>query len=180
MNQSAELAKTKEALITNTTTLKNQLADLADIKRALYEAEAKEMKGVKAQNLKNIKSFYSKNETDTVIAFLLNSLTKFFTGKDNTNYGEHGAEFFKTVDEFQQTVRKVNHAALDKKTIEEMMIKMCGGKEADGGEITKLMCQEENLRKYLDFFAFFKTLSKMCHLAMTERKGNVIKKKIVH
>ena len=61
-----------------------------------------------------------------------------------------------------------------------MMIKMCGGKEADGGEITKLMCQEENLRKYLDFFAFFKTLSKMCHLAMTERKGNVIKKKIVH
>lgn len=27
-----------------------------------------------------------------------------------------------------------------------------------------------NLKKYLEFFPFFKTLSKMCHLAMTERK----------
>ena len=88
-------------MTTTNISLQNQLHDLADVRRALYEAEAKEMKGVTAQSLIKIKKFYTTNETDTVIGFLLNSLTKFFSGKDNANYVEHGTEYFKTVDEFQ-------------------------------------------------------------------------------
>jgi hypothetical protein len=49
------------------TSLQNQLHDLADVRRALYEAEAKEMKGVTAQSLIKIRKFYTTNETDTVI-----------------------------------------------------------------------------------------------------------------
>lgn len=50
------------------------------------------------------------------------------------------------------------------------MAKMCGGEGADGGEIADELSAEKNISKYLAFFPYFKTLSKMCHLAMTVRK----------
>ncbi len=59
-----------------------------------------------------------------------------------------------------------------------MMQRMCGGSGSDGGDVTTEMTLDKNIKKYLDFFCYFKTLSKMCHLAMTVRKDLNIKKKI--
>ncbi len=54
---------------------------------------------------------------------------------------------------------------------------MCGGQSSDGGDITQEMSAEKNVKIYLDFFPYFKTLSKMCHLAMTVKKEiNTLKK----
>lgn len=61
-----------------------------------------------------------------------------------------------------------------------MMQKMCGGDGAEGGEIADALAAESNIQKYLPFFAYFKTLSKMCHLAMTVRKEISQKKKIAN
>jgi hypothetical protein len=47
---------------------------------------------------------------------------------------------------------------------------MCGGQNSDGGDITQEMTSEKNVLVYKDFFPYFKTLSKMCHLAMTVKK----------
>jgi hypothetical protein len=40
------------------------------------------------------------------------------------------------------------------------------------------MSSEKNVKIYLDFFPYFKTLSKMCHLAMTVKKETNTQKKI--
>jgi len=50
------------------------------------------------------------------------------------------------------------------------MQRMVGGQNSDGGDITQEMSSEKNVKTYLDFFPYFKTLSKMCHLAMTVKK----------
>ena len=58
------------------------------------------------------------------------------------------------------------------------MQRMCGGQNSDGGDITQEMSAEKNVKTYLDFFPYFKTLSKMCHLAMTIKKELNTQKKI--
>lgn len=55
---------------------------------------------------------------------------------------------------------------------------MCGGSNSDGGDITQEMSNEKNVKTYLDFFPYFKTLSKMCHFAMTAKKEANTQKKI--
>jgi hypothetical protein len=59
-----------------------------------------------------------------------------------------------------------------------MMQRMCGGQNSDGGDITQEISNEKNVKTYLDFFPYFKTLSKMCHLAMNVKKETNIKVKI--
>lgn len=59
---------------------------------------------------------------------------------------------------------------MESEVIKTMMSKMCGGEGADGGEIADELSAEKNISKYLKFFPYFKTLSKMCHLSMTVRK----------
>lgn len=59
-----------------------------------------------------------------------------------------------------------------------MMTRIAGGQKSDGGDITQELSSEKNVKIYLDFFAYFKTLSKMCHYAMTVKKEANTQKKI--
>jgi hypothetical protein len=51
-----------------------------------------------------------------------------------------------------------------------MMIRIGGNENSDMGDVTKELISEKNIKKYLDFFCFFKTVSKMCHFSMTVQK----------
>jgi hypothetical protein len=42
------------------------------------------------------------------------------------------------------------------------------------------MSDEKNVKTYLDFYCYVKTLAKMCHLAMTVRKEISTKKKVAN
>lgn len=102
---------------------------------------------------------------------MLNSLTQFITGNADATYVKHGQEFFKSVDELDTNLRRVDHLALEKKVIEQMMQKITGesGKPEEG-EIYQKIADERQVDKYINFYPFFRVLSKVCHLAFTKRK----------
>ena len=59
------------------------------------------------------------------------------------------------------------------------MQRIVGGQNStDGGDIAQEMSNEKNVKTYLDFFCYLKTLAKMCHLAMTVRKEISTNKKV--
>lgn len=138
------------------------------------------MKGIDKKNLAAIKKFHAQNDTDKVVSFILDSLTRFMKGEPNATYNQAGAALFVNVDDLQQNIRKINHSALDAKTLDDMMVQMTGRGNQDIGDVTTDMSSEKNIKKYLNFYSFFKTVSKMCHLAMTVRKEINIKKQIEH
>ena len=61
-----------------------------------------------------------------------------------------------------------------------MMIRIGGTENLEIGDITKEIISEKNLKKYMDYFCFFKTVSKMCHFSMTVLKEIQTKKKSNH
>lgn len=163
--------------------LEGLIKDHGEVKRQLYEAETKEMKGINKKNLAKIKSFYSKKQDDKVVSFVLDSLTKFLDGNQTATYQANGLSYFTSADDLQQNIRKVDHGCIPDKDLQEMMKKMCGGDQSDGGEIAQELSNEKNIKTYIDFFCYFKTLSKMCHLAMITHKEtkavNTLKKNLV-
>lgn len=106
-----------------------------EVKRQLFEAETKEMKNINKKNLTAIKGFIQKNPDDNVISFVLDSMTKFFTGSATATYAQQGQSFFSSSDDLQQNIRKIDHGKLESDVIKIMMAKMCGGEGSDGGEI---------------------------------------------
>lgn len=113
-----------------------------------------------------------------MVSFILDSMTKFFVGLPTATYESQGAEFFTNAEDLQQTIRKLDHGLLDFSVIKEMMTKMCGGEGAAGsGLISEELTDERNIKKYLNYFPYFRTLCKMCHVGMTVRKEkNQLKK----
>ena len=113
-----------------------------------------------------------------MVSFILDSMTKFFVGSPTATYESQGAEFFTNADDLQQTIRKLDHSCLEFNVIKEMMTKMCGGEGAAGsGLISEELTDERNIKKYLNYFPYFRTLCKMCHVGMTVRKEkNQLKK----
>lgn len=72
-----------------------------EVKRQLFESETKEMKNIDKKNLAAIKNYIQSNSTDNVVAFVLDSMTKFFTGSSTATYAQQGQSFFTNVDELQ-------------------------------------------------------------------------------
>jgi hypothetical protein len=106
-------------------------------------------------------------------------MTKFFVGSATATYESQGAEFFTNADDLQQTIRKLDHSCLEFNVIKEMMTKMCGGEGAAGsGLISEELTDERNIKKYLNYFPYFRTLCKMCHVGMTVRKEKNQMKKL--
>lgn len=61
------------------------------------------------------------------------------------------------------------------------MLRIAGGQNStDGGDIAQAMSDEKNVKTYLDFYCYVKTLAKMCHLAMQVRKEISTKKKVAN
>lgn len=138
----------------------------------------KEMKNINAKNLSRIIKYANVHSTDVVVTFVLDSFTKFFTADAKASYIGQGAPFFVNADDLQLQIRKADYGALDKQAIEVMMTRIAGGQKSDGGDITQELSSDKNVKIYLDFFAYFKTLSKMCHYAMTVKKEANVQKKI--
>jgi len=113
-----------------------------------------------------------------VVSFILDSMTKLFVGLPTATYESHGTEFFTNAEDLQQTIRKLDHGLLDFSVLKEMMTKMCGGEGAAGsGLISEELTDDRNIKKYLNYFPYFRTLCKMCHVGMTARKEkNQLKK----
>lgn len=67
----------------------------------MFESETKEMKSIDKKNLAAIKNYIQSNSTDNVVAFVLDSMTKFFTGSSTATYAQQGQSYFTNVDELQ-------------------------------------------------------------------------------
>lgn len=135
------------------------------------EQVLKELKGITADKLAKVTRTVRDNGDEEVGIFLLNSLTQFFTGSADASFVKQGQDLFKTVDELDTNVRKIDHLSLEKKVIEQMMQKITGesGKPEEG-EIYQKIADERQVDKYINFYPFFRVLSKVCHLAFTKRK----------
>jgi hypothetical protein len=156
------------------------LKDLLEIKRGLFESVTKEMKNFTKKNLDKIKSLIATDSNDKVTKFLLDSMTQIMVGDKTASYSSQGSALFINVEDLQQNIRKVNYGKLESDIIQGMMVRLCGSENSDGGDISNELSEEKNVKKYIDFFCYFKTLSKMCHLAMTTRKEVNQLKKIQH
>lgn len=81
----------------------------------------KEIKNINHKNIKKITKFTEIFSTDVVTTFVLDSLTKFFTGDSKATYIGQGAAYFMNADDFQLNVRKTDYMSLEKEVIEVMM-----------------------------------------------------------
>lgn len=66
---------------------------------------------------------------------------------------------------------------MSKEFCEGLMKEITGG-SSEGGQVAKSLVAAENLTKYVDFYPFFKCLSKMVFLAVTMRKEQNFRRKI--
>jgi len=111
------------------------------------------------------------NGDEKVGHFLLDSLTKFITGNGEAKFLDNGQAFFESVEILDGHIRKIEHLNLEKKVIEEMMQKITGESgKPESGEIFQLISNDREVSRYIDFYPFFRLLSKICHLAFTKRK----------
>lgn len=81
----------------------------------------KEMKNITQKNFEKITKYAKVHSTDIVVTFVLDSMTKFFTGDSKATFVGQGALYFTNAEDLQQAVRKSDHGALDKENIEVMM-----------------------------------------------------------
>jgi hypothetical protein len=66
---------------------------------------------------------------------------------------------------------------MSKEFCEGLMKEITGG-SSEGGQVAKSLVAAENLTKYVDFYPFFKCVSKMVFLAVTMRKEQNFRRKI--
>jgi hypothetical protein len=78
------------------------LHDLVEIKKGLSEAEAKELKNINKKNFEKITKYAKVHPGDQVVTFLLDSLTKFFSGDAKATFVSQGAPYFTSADDLQQ------------------------------------------------------------------------------
>ncbi len=123
-----------------------------------------------AKNLQQIKTAANKDSTDLVITFLLDSMTKLFTGDKDATYATKGQPFFANIHDLTLAISRVDHGRLELALVREMMHSMCGGDGEDGGNISDALSADKNVPKYLPYFSYFKTLSKLCQQAMVIHK----------
>lgn len=137
------------------------------MKSELHEAVCKEMKGIHTASLTKIKAFASKHPNDRVVSFILDNMTRFMSGGKHSKYH---AQLFANENDCHNAIKCADYGCMDKCAIEAVMNGLLPGVDGEGGAILRLMEEEKNAQKYMEFFPFVKTLSKMCYLAMLTRK----------
>lgn len=166
-------ANTQNASISST---RNQLSDLADMRKQLSEAQAKEVKQIDAKKLEAINRQMSV-DNDPNLAFILNNMAKFLDMNEKSDYFSCKSKYFDNHAAFGDAVRKMDNSVMSKEFCESLMKDITGG-SSEGGRVAKALVQADNLSKYVDFYCFFKALSKMVFLAVTMRKEQNFKRKI--
>jgi hypothetical protein len=71
----------------------------------------------------------------------------------------------------------MDNSVMSKEFCEGLMKEITGGSSA-GGRVALALVAPDNLSKYVEFYPFFKALSKMVFLAVTMRKEINFKRKI--
>lgn len=148
-------------------TAKAQREGMGSIKSELHEAVCKEMKGINTASLNKIKAFASKNPSDRVVTFILDNMTRFMSNGHDSKYN---AQLFANENDCLNAIKSADYGCLDKSAIEAIMNGLLPGVDGESGAILRLMEDEKNAQRYMEFFPFVKTLSKMCYLAMLTRK----------
>jgi len=89
-------------------------------------------------------------------------------------------EQWKNADSIQAALRNADCKALDKNLIREKMnmVTGCSGIAEEDGVIFKAITDSSMTTKYVNFFQFFKILSKMCHLGMTQKKEEEMRNRV--
>lgn len=89
-------------------------------------------------------------------------------------------EQWKDAESIQAALRNADCKALDKNLIREKMnmVTGCSGITEEDGVIFKAITDASMTTKYVNFFQFFKVLSKMCHLGMTQKKEEEMKNRV--
>lgn len=82
--QSYELQKNTIQTVINP--LRDQLRDLEEVKKQLFAALIKEMLNVNKKNFKKITNYAQEIETDVVVNFLVDSITKFLCCDDKATF----------------------------------------------------------------------------------------------
>lgn len=93
-------------------------------------------------------------------------------GDARLEYSQNGAVYFLTEADLHMHIRNCDYSALDRLTIESIMSRMIAAAEEEEpdngrmGDIFEMLQREENIKTYIEFFPYFKCLSKMCSLAI--------------
>jgi len=140
---------------------------MGSIKSEMHEAVCKEMKGINTASLNKIKAFASKNPSDRVVTFVLDNMTRFMS---NGHHNKYNAQLFANENDCLNAIKSADYGCLDKTAIETIMNGLLPGVDGESGAILRQMEDEKNAQRYMEFFPFVKTLSKMCYLAMLTRK----------
>lgn len=141
----------------------------------MTESKTKEIKAVDKKNLEKITRAAMRN--DNVAYFLLDTIAQFIKGSPDASYAS-SREFFETPDAFLVAARKVDALALDKYHIENIMKRITGESSQGNGDIYAAITNSDKVNEYIDFFPYFRALSKMCHLSITMKKQVNLKKKV--
>lgn len=154
----------------------NQMNDLADVRKQLGEAVAKEMKNIDKKRFEKVTRQMQMN-SDPHVGFVMDNLSRFLAEDEKSSYNATSDKYWSSHESFVEHMRKVDHTKMTKEWCEQLMKDITGG-NSEGGAVAKAFVQAENVSRYMDFYPFFKTLSKMVYLAVTMRKENNFKRKI--
>ncbi len=155
---------------------RNQMNDLADVRKQLGEAQAKEIKQIDSKKLERINRMIQ-TDNDPHLVFILDNMARFMDGNEKASYHSTRDKFFASHQAFTEAVRKMDNSAMSKEFCEDLMKQITGG-SSEGGAVAKALCAPDNLGKYVEFYPFFKALSKMVFLAVTMRKERNFTRKI--
>ena len=158
---------------------KQQLNDIKEIKTQLTDQMNKEINSIANPAFKGALAYYEKNKTDLVASFLLKTLTSFITSDPASEVNTKDA-IWKEPAALQEALRNVKTRQMDKAWIRAHMERITGESgipEADG-DVYKAISDGANTKNYLNFFPFFKVLSKMLHLGMILKKEEEMQKRV--
>jgi hypothetical protein len=177
----AEIEEARSTAAQKTLDANNEITDqitkrkeLKETKKGLYEGISKEMKGVDLKKLKAIKGMYNR---DAHLTYALDTLCKFIEGHVATTYSQTKDAHTKNVEEFQQAIRGIKYNALPFNVVQDIMMNVAGT-DGNPSQMIQDITGDKKAKAYLDFYPFFKTLSKICHWSMVSMRDDLAAKKI--
>jgi hypothetical protein len=173
------MTKQMKALEDKNKIYKQQLNDIKEIKTQLTDQMNKEINSIANPAFKTAIAFYEKRKTDLVASFLLKTLTAYISSNAEAEVNTKDAHW-KDPAALQEALRNVKTRNMDKAWIREHMDRITGesGIPEQDGDIYKAISDGANTKNYVNFFPFFKVLSKMLHLGMILKKEEEMSKRV--
>jgi len=138
----------------------------------LIDGKNKELKGVEKPLFDKVQRQVRVGGGGMVGTFLFDTLAQFLTGQASATMRTAEAQL-RSFESFQAAIRKVQHLALDKAVIEGVMKRITGeaqGAKGADGDIYAALVAQDAVERHIDYFPFFRLLSKMAHLSMASKR----------